>query len=128
MSLTRADVLAYLDRLSTTELAALIDDLQRRLGMRPLAVAPPPTFVTMGAPHLGDLDSESTEFKIVLESYGPDKRAVILAYRELVTVGIKEAKDLIERAPVVLREAVPRREAQEFAARLRRAGAHVEIR
>ena len=59
MSLTRADVLAYLDRLSTTELAALIDDLQRRLGMRPLAVAPPPTFVTMGAPHLGDLDSES---------------------------------------------------------------------
>ena len=126
MSLTRAEVLAYLDRLSTTELAALIDDLQR-LGIRPLAAAPPPPIVTMGAP-LYDTNDEQTEFKIVLESYGPDKRAVILAYRELVTVGLKDAKDLIEKAPVVLREAVPRSEAQEFAARLRRAGAHVEIR
>ncbi len=121
MSLTRAEVIAYLDRLSTTELAALIDELQQRLGLRPLAVAPQPVLV-MGAPIY------ETEFKVVLLGPGPDKRAVIQAYRELVTIGVMEARDRIDRAPVTLREDLPRDEAEAFAERLRRAGAHVEIR
>ena len=124
MSLTRAQVVAYLERLSTTELAALIDALQQRLGPLPLAAAPPPSpVVVMGVPW-----TEPVEFTVVLAGIGPDKRAVILAYRELVPIGLKDAKDLIEKAPVVLREAVSREEAQAIAERLRRAGAHVEIR
>lgn len=126
MSLTRAEVVAYLERLSTTELAALIDELQQRVGLRPLAVAPPPPVVFMGAP-IG-LDDEKTDFKVVLHSYGPDKKAVILALRELVSIGLKDAKDLIEKAPVVLREDASRDEAQAWAERLRRAGAHVDVR
>lgn len=126
MSLTRADVVAYLDRLSTTELAALIDELQRRIGLAPLVVAPPPVRVVMGAPMT--MPDEKTEYDVHLRGHGRDKIAVIKALRELWTIGIQEAKTLVESAPVVLRQGLSRDEAQALAERLRRAGAEVDLR
>lgn len=125
MPLTRADVVAYLDRLSTSELAALIDELQARLGMRP--PPPPPVRIVMGM-SLDPVPAEQTEFTVFLRSFGADKIAVIKALREVLPLGIKAAKDLVESAPVALREDLPRDEARALAERLRRAGADVDVR
>lgn len=126
MSLTRDQVVAYLERLSTTELAALIDALQQRLGVRPQPPPPPPP-VFMGAPPPGP--HEQTEFTVVLTSFGADKLAVIKAVRELLpALGLMEAKKLVESAPTSVREYVHPDEARQLAERLRQAGAQVEIR
>lgn len=124
MSLTRAEVVAYLDRLTTVELAELIDALQARLQVRPLAPPPPPRRV-MGMSL--DLRDEQTEFAVILRGHADHKIAVIKAIRELWPIGLKEARDLVEAAPVRLREALPRAEAEAIAARLRALGAEVEV-
>lgn len=123
MSLTRAEVVAYLDRLTTSELAELIDALQERLRLRPLP--PPPPRIVMGM-SLDPVD-EQTEFAVILRGHADHKIAVIKAIRELWPIGIKEARDLVEAAPVRLREALPRAEAEAIAARLRAVGAEVEV-
>lgn len=123
MSLTRAEVVAYLDRLTTSELAELIDALQERLRLRPLP--PPPPRIVMGV-SLDPVD-EQTEFAVILRGHADHKIAVIKALRELWPIGIKEARDLVEAAPVRLREALPRAEAEAIAARLRAVGAEVEV-
>lgn len=124
MSLTRAEVVAYLDRLTTVELAELIDALQARLQVRPLA-PPPPSQKVMGM--LLDPRDEQTEFAVILRGHADHKIAVIKAIRELWPIGLKEARDLVEAAPVRLREALPRAEAEAIAARLRALGAEVEV-
>lgn len=126
MSLTRAEVVAYLDRLTTSELAELIEALQARLQVRPLApLAAPAPRIVMGMSL--DPRDEQTEFAVILRGHADHKIAVIKAIRELWPIGIKEARDLVEAAPVRLREALPRAEAEAIAARLRALGAEVEV-
>ncbi len=128
MTVTREAVVAFLDGLSTLELAELIAALQERLGVRleeaavRVVMGAAPVQVVMGA------EPESTEFDVVLEDFGGDKVAVIRALRELSPIGLREAKALVESAPVKVREFLPREEAKAIAERLRAAGARVSVR
>ena len=70
---------------------------------------------------------EQTEFNVVIKEIGPNKLNVIKAVRELTTLGLKEAKDLVEAAPKAVKEAVPRDEAQAAKVKLEAAGAVVEV-
>lgn len=127
MSITRDDVVAWLERLTVSELDDLIFELQRRLHLQPIPSRYP--YVTMGAPPTMGMPHEQTEFDVELVDFGTDKIAVIKAVRELQpTLGLMEAKKLVESAPVRIRECLPKHEAEETAARLRRAGATVAIR
>jgi large subunit ribosomal protein L7/L12 len=70
---------------------------------------------------------EQTEFNVVIKEIGPNKLNVIKAVRELTTLGLKEAKDLVEAAPKAVKEAVPKDEAQAAKVKLEAAGAVVEV-
>ncbi len=73
-------------------------------------------------------DEEKTEFDVTLKDFGDNKINVIKAIREVVSgLGLKEAKDLVESAPAKIREGVPKEEAENIVAKLKEAGANVEI-
>lgn len=127
MSLTRDQVIAWLERLTVAELDELILELQQRLHLQPVR---PYHHVTMGASldRTMGMPLEPDEFDVELVSVGADKLRVIKAVRELLPLGLMEAKKLVESAPVVLRECLRRPEAEEFAEPLRRAGATIRLR
>jgi large subunit ribosomal protein L7/L12 len=114
--------------MSLLELKQLVDALKEEFGITgvaPVAVAAPgaPTAVAETPPA-----EEKTEFKVVLKSAGEQKLQVIKAVREVVPgLGLKEAKDLVESAPSVLRDGVSKEEAQQIKEKLEAVGAVVEI-
>jgi large subunit ribosomal protein L7/L12 len=125
VSLTRADVIAYLERLSAGELDEFIAEFQERLHLAP--VVSPPRLVMGAIPTMG-MPLEQTEYAVELLGFGDKKLAVIKAVREQWPLGMMEAKRLVESAPVVLRADLPRAAAEALAATMRAAGAEIRIR
>ena len=75
-----------------------------------------------------EAEEEKTEFDVVMSSFGANKVAVIKAVRAITTLGLKEAKDLVESAPASIKEGVSKDEAADFKKQLEEAGATVEIK
>jgi len=124
VSLTRADVIAYLERLTANELDEFMAEFQARLHLAP----PLPRYdMVMGAAPTMGMPIEQTEYAVELLGFADHKLAVLKAVRELWPLGLMEAKQLVESAPVVLRADLDRREAAAIAEVLRRAGAEVRI-
>lgn len=124
--MTRADVIAYLESLDAHALGDLIDELQRRLG---LPSPPQPTPFTMGAPFATMGMPELNNPAVVVLGYTVTKKLNLLQLvRELRPIGVLEARDLLESAPFTFKECDSNLEAEQLAARLRDAGARVEIR
>ncbi len=113
--------------LSVLEIAQLSKLMQESWGVSaaaPVAVAAS----SGGAPAAAAVVvEEQTEFNVVLKEIGPNKLNVIKAVRELTTLGLKEAKDLVEAAPKSVKEAVPKEEAETAKSRLEAAGAVVQL-
>lgn len=124
MSPSRAEVIAYLDGLSSLELGALIDELQRRLGLT--VPVTPPVFVTMGAPVVHD--DHELRVHVVLTAVGPSRLRVMQAIRERLPIGLQELVRLIEHVPATLAPALERPEADALAEQLRELGAEVTLR
>ena len=114
--------------LSVLELAELVKALETELGVTaaaPVAVAAAPsTSDTKGS---GEANEEQSEFTVVLKETGANKINVIKAVREVTTLGLKEAKDLVEAAPQSVRESINKDEAAEIKSKLEAAGATVEV-
>ncbi len=91
----------------------------------PVAVAAAPAAAGGGA--AAAVEEEQTEFTVVLKDFGANKINVIKAVREVTSLGLKEAKDLVESAPVNVKEAVAKAEAEAVKAKLTEAGATVDI-
>jgi large subunit ribosomal protein L7/L12 len=125
VSLTRADVIAYLEGLTSRELDEFMAEFQARLHLE--APASHPRVVMGAAPTMGT-PIEPTEYAVELLGFGDRKLAVIKAVRELWPLGLMEAKTLVESAPAVLRADLPRHEADAIADALRSAGARIKIR
>ena len=96
----------------------------------PIAVAAAPVAVAAAAPAAGaaEEEEEQTEWTVVLKDMGPNKINVIKAVREVTTLGLKEAKDLVEGAPINVKEGVTKEEAEVAVTKLREAGATVELK
>ena len=96
----------------------------------PIAVAAAPMAVAAAAPAAGaaEEEEEQTEWTVVLKDMGPNKINVIKAVREVTTLGLKEAKDLVEGAPINVKEGVTKEEAEVAVTKLREAGATVELK
>jgi large subunit ribosomal protein L7/L12 len=123
-------IIDQVNQLNVLELAELSKALQSEWGVSaaaPMAVAAGPA-ATDGAGAAAAPVEEQTEFNVVLTDFGANKINVIKAVRELTSLGLKEAKDLVESAPKPIKEAVPREEADAAAAKLREAGATVDIK
>ena len=117
-------ILDLVKGLTILELADLVKALEEEFGVSaaPVAVAAAP-----GAAAAAPVE-EKTEFDVVLTGAGANKLAVIKAVREITSLGLKEAKDLVESAPKTIKEAVSKEEADKVAEELKAAGATVEVK
>lgn len=122
---TKEELIESIEKMSVLELSELVKALEEKFGvsaavaMAPAAAAP----AAAAAPV-----EEQTEFDVVLSEFGANKIAVIKVVRELTTLGLKEAKDLVEAAPKPIQEGVAKDVAEATAAKLREAGATVDIK
>jgi large subunit ribosomal protein L7/L12 len=126
---TQAEVVDYIKNLKLSEVKALISILEDELGVK--ASAPVVAVAGGGggaAPAAAEPVEEKTEFTVVLKAAGPNKINVIKAIRELTGLGLKEAKDLVEGAPQVVKENIDKDASTAAAKKLVEAGAEVEIK
>lgn len=125
MSISKEDVLSYLESATMVEISELISDIEEKFGVTAVAAAP----VAVAGAGGGDTAAaeEKTEFDIILKEVGSSKINVIKEVRAITGLGLKEAKELVESAPKPVKEAVAKAEADEIKEKLEKAGATVEV-
>jgi large subunit ribosomal protein L7/L12 len=130
--LTKEEIVAAIKNMTVLDLADLVKTLESEFGVSaaPVAVAATPAAAAAaaGKPTEAPAAEEKTEFTVTLKSFGEKKIEVIKAVREVTTLGLKQAKDLVEAAPQVVKEGVPKEEAETIKKKLEAAGATVEIK
>jgi large subunit ribosomal protein L7/L12 len=114
------ELISQIEKLTAVELADLVKKLEEKFGIS--AAAPAAAGGAAAAPA-----EEKTSFNVVLKAAGESKLNVIKAVREVTTLGLKEAKDLVDGAPKTVKEGVKKEEAEEILAKLKAAGAVAEI-
>ena len=119
-----ADELSALTVLEASELSKLLEDKWGVSAAAPVAVAA----VAPGAGAAGEAAEEKTDFDVFLASVGEKKINVIKEVRAMTGLGLKEAKDLVESAPIAVKEGVPKAEAEELKKTLEGVGATVELK
>ena len=126
--ITREQVVDFLSNLPVIQLADLIKTLEDKWGVKaaPVAVAAGPAVAAAGAPAAAK--EEQTEFNVDLKEAGGNKIAVIKVVREITGLGLKEAKDLVEAAPKMVKEQVSKADAEDMKKKLEEAGAKVELK
>jgi large subunit ribosomal protein L7/L12 len=126
--LTKEEIIAAVKNMTVLDLADLVKALETEFGVSaaPVAVAAPAA--APSAPAEGSLEEEKTEFSVTLKSFGEKKIEVIKAVREVTTLGLKQAKDLVEAAPQAVKEGIPKEEAETIKQKLEAAGASVEMK
>ncbi len=107
------------------EINQLAEKLQEEFGVSPMMAAP---VAAASAGPAAAAEEEKTEFNVVITSAGDKKIPVIKVVREVTTLGLKEAKDLVDNTPAVLKEGISKDEAAKLKAKLEEAGATVEIK
>ena len=131
MALTKDEILDGIASLSVLELSELLKDFEEKFGVTaaaPVAVAQVPAAAGGGADAAGAADEEKSEFDVVLTAAGDKKIQVIKEVRALTSLGLKEAKDLVEGAPKPVKEGVNKDEAAKIKATLEKVGAKVELK
>jgi large subunit ribosomal protein L7/L12 len=128
--LTKEEIIAAIKTMTVLDLADLVKTLENEFGVSaaPVAVAAAAPTAALGAQAAAPAAEEKTEFTVTLKSFGEKKIEVIKAVREVTTLGLKQAKDLVEAAPQVVKEGVPKEEAETIKKKLEAAGATVEIK
>jgi len=133
MAMTRQDIMEGIEQLPVLELVALVKEMQDRWGVSAAPVfagAMPAVGAAAGgaAAEAAPEVEEQTEFNVVLTDFGANKIGVIKAVRELTSLGLKEAKDLVEAAPKNVLEGVNKEQAQAGLTKLQDAGAKAEVK
>lgn len=126
---TKDEILEAIKGMNVLELADMVKALEDEFGISaaaPVAVAVAPGAAT-GAAEAAP-DEEQTEFEVTIAAIGPNKINVIKAVREVTSLGLREAKELVEAAPAQVRDAVARDEADSIKSKLEEAGAVVEVK
>lgn len=124
---SREDVISYLENANLLEISELVKDIEEKFGVQaaaPVAVAAAPAGGAAPADAAGE---EKTEFDITLSEAGGEKIKVIKIVREVTALGLKEAKELVESAPKLLKQGVKKDEADEIKRKLEEVGAKVEV-
>ena len=127
MAITQQDVVDYIKNMSVLELSELVKTLEDELGVE--AAAAIPMAAMAAAPGAAaPAAEEKTEFDVVLTAIGDKKINVIKVVREVTSLGLKEAKDLVESAPKAVKEGVPKEEAEAIKKKFADAGATAELK
>lgn len=123
---TKEEVMAAIKSMTVVELADLVKSLESEFGVSAAPVAAPAA--APSAPAEAPPEEEKTEFSVTLKDFGEKKIEVIKAVREVTTLGLKQSKDLVEAAPQVVKEGIPKEEAATIKQKLEAAGATAEIK
>jgi large subunit ribosomal protein L7/L12 len=123
------EVVELIKGMTILELKELNDKIKEEFGVSAMApmMAAAPAAGSGGGAAPAAADDEKTEFTVVLKDFGANKINVIKAVREVTTLGLKEAKDLVEAAPTNVKEGVDKAEAESVKAKLTEAGATVDV-
>jgi len=126
MAVTKDDVVEFISSMSVLELSEFIKELEEKFGVS--AAAPMAVAAVGAAPADAAPAEEQTEFNAVLSAIGDQKIKVIKEIRAITSLGLKEAKELVESAPQPIKEGVSKEEAQEIKAKIEAVGGSVEIK
>ncbi len=126
MAVASEEFIQQIDSMTVLELNNLVQALEEHYGVSAAAAAV--AAVPGGGAEAAAAEEEQTEFNVMLQSFGDKKINVIKVVRSVTSLGLKEAKDLVESAPVAVKEAAAKEEAEEIKAKLEEAGAQVELK
>jgi large subunit ribosomal protein L7/L12 len=125
---TKEELIESIEKLTVLELADLVKALEEKFGVSAAVAAAPVAAAAPAGAAAAAPAEEQTEFNVVLTEFGANKIAVIKVVREITSLGLKEAKDLVEAAPKAVQEGVAKDVADATAAKLREAGATVDVK
>ena len=126
-ALSKDDILEAIGSMTVVDLADLIEAFKTKFNVTIAAVAPAAAGGA-GAGVAAPAEEEQTEFAVILKETGAKKIQVIKVVRELTSLGLKEAKDIVDSAPATVKDAVSKAEAQAMKAKLEEQGATVELK
>ena len=124
---TQDQVVDYIKGVSVLELSELVKKLEEELGVTAAAAMPVAVAGAAGAQGASVEAEEKTEFTVTLTDIGDKKINVIKVVREVTSLGLKEAKDLVESAPKAIKEGIPKDEAEAVKKKFENVGAKVEV-
>ena len=125
MAATKEDVVSFIDNMTVLEMSEFVKELEDKYGVTAAAPA-----VAVAAPAAGGESAaeEKTEFDVILTAIGDKKIQVIKEVRTITGLGLKDAKDLVEGAPKVIKEGVKKEEAEEIQKKIEDVGGTVEVK
>ena len=123
--ITKQDVISFIEKMTVLDLAELVKELEEKFGV---SAAAPVAVAAAGPAAAAEPVEEQTEFDVILKACGANKINVIKVVRTLTSLGLKEAKDLVDGAPGAVKTAVAKQEAEDAMKQLVEAGAEVEIK
>ncbi len=125
MAVTKEDVIEFISNMSVLELSVLIKELEEKFGV---SAAAPVAVASAGPAAVEAVVEEKTEFDVILASVGDQKIKVIKEVRAITGLGLKEAKELVEGAPLPVKEGVTKDEAAAIKTQIEAVGAVIEIK
>ena len=120
------DIIKTIETMTVLELSSLVKTLEEKFGVQ--AMMPAAAVAGAGAPGAAQPDEEKSTFSVVLASTGAQKIQVIKEVRAATSLGLKEAKDLVDSAPKPIKEGIPKEEAEELKKKLEAVGAKIELK
>lgn len=126
MAVTKEDVIDFIANMSVLELSELIKEFEEKFGVS--AAAPVAVAAAGAAPAAAEAAEEKTEFDAILTGAGDQKIKVIKEVRGITSLGLKEAKALVEGAPQPIKEGVTKEEAEEIKGKIEAVGGTVEVK
>lgn len=125
--ITKDDVIKFIEEMTVLELSALVKELEEKFGVSAAAPMMAAIAVGGGAPAAAQAE-EKTEFNAILTGFGAEKIQVIKVVRAITSLGLKEAKDLVEGIPKPIKEGVSKDEAADIKKKIEEVGGTVEIK
>ncbi len=125
MAVTKEDILESISNMSVMDVVELVEAMEEKFGV---SAAVATVAAAPGAGAAAEVAEEQTEFDVHMTSFGANKVSVIKVVRAITSLGLKEAKDLVESAPANIKEGVAKDEAEDLKRQLEEAGGSVEIK
>ncbi|MFZ2949273.1 MAG: 50S ribosomal protein L7/L12 [Desulfuromonadaceae bacterium] len=125
MAITKEDVISFIEKMTVLDLAELVKELEEKFGV---SAAAPVAVAAAAGPAVAEAVEEQTEFDVILKACGANKINVIKVVRALTSLGLKEAKDLVDGAPGTVKTGVSKQEADDAVKQLVEAGAEAAIK
>ena len=125
MAVNKEELLETISNMTVLEVVELVEAMEEKFGVSAAVAAAPAAAAAAGD---GAAAEEKTEFDVVMTSFGENKVSAIKAVRSITSLGLKEAKGLVESAPASVKEGVSKDEAEEIKKQLEEAGATVEVK